>query len=269
MPLFSFIILCLLIQTPSSFAVSNRETPVVRVVEECAPSVVSIGTEKIVLLKQHPNWGQYGGALDDFFQNALTTQTVSAVKARSIGSGVIVRSDGLIATNAHVVQMANKIYVTLLDGTQWEASIIGVSKEDDLALIKIYPPKKLKSVRLSDSRLIMTGETAVAIGNPYGLENSVSVGIISGKNRALPATGLPRPFTGLLQTDAPINMGNSGGALLNLDGELMGINLALIQQAESIGFAIPSIKIQNMLAEYDRVFQKQNSKSKKIRIPVQ
>ena len=227
---------------------STRITPIVKIVKEWSPAVVNISTERVVTLRTNPFWGQFGGMISEF--NNQNAQTIGTMNLKSVGSGVIISKKGLILTNAHVVQMASKIYVILSDGKQAEAVMERISPEDDLALIKIEPPEELKQVKLADDAII--GETVVAVGDPLGLENSVSAGIISGLNRDIGSNGgVPNPvFTGLIQTDASINQGNSGGALFNLDGQLVGINIALVQGANSISFAIPYTKIKKVLKEH-------------------
>lgn len=231
-----------------ALADSARMTPAVKVIQRCAPAVVNISTEQLVLLRQNPFWGAYGTQLDDYF-NQYSKNYVGAMKFPSVGSGVLVTDDGIIVTNAHVIHMANKIFVTFSDGSTQEAALLGTSVDDDLALIKVKNPKA-KPVPLAHD--VMLGETVIAIGNPLGLQNSVSTGVISGTSRSF-ASSSSRAFTDLLQTDASINPGSSGGALLNLDGELEGINLAVVQNAQNIGFAVPAKKVQSMLEEYRKV----------------
>jgi serine protease Do len=150
-------------------------------------------------------------------------------------------------TNAHVIQKANTIYVVLKDGTILDAHVVKVSQSDDLAIIKSELPSQVKGVSFADSTDLKIGETVIAIGNPLGLENSVTVGVVSGKDRMFSSLQCEYSCSGLVQTDASINPGNSGGALLNLDGELVGINVAVVQSAQNIGFAIPAVKIQRLL----------------------
>lgn len=242
----------LLLEPTAGAWAGPRESAIVKVVREHSPSVVNISTERVVVLQQHPYWNAYGSAFNEFF-NQYARQTVSTMKLKGIGSGVIVSSDGLIVTNLHVVNMASKAYVILSDGTTVEATCPAKSPSDDIAILKIAPPRKLKPVRFADDVLI--GETVVSIGNAFGLENSVSSGIVSGTNRGFT---LPDGFvySGLIQTDSPINIGSSGGALFNLDGELAGINLAVVQGAQSIGFAIPATKIQDILRQYYEYLKK-------------
>jgi serine protease Do len=230
---------------------SSRETPIVRVVREYASAVVNIRTEQILDLKEFQEWGMYGEELDTFSQEYFgESHSEGTVIYKSIGSGVILDNNGLIVTNAHVVQKARDIYVVLNDGAILQAEVIGMNQNDDLAIIKTELPYPVREVRFADINDLMIGETVIAIGNPLGLENSVSVGVLSGKDRAFSSARCSYVCSGLLQIDAPINPGNSGGALLNLDGELIGVNLAVVQSAESIGFAVPANKIVNLLKIY-------------------
>jgi serine protease Do len=231
-----------------------RQTPIVKVVRDTAASVVNIATEKIILLRQNPFWGNYGSDFDTMFDkfSGFHGMTARALKLKSVGSGVIVDKSGLVVTNAHVVNMATNIFVILNDGTQVKGQLVYENKDDELALIKITSPKPLREARLGQTRDLMLGETVVAIGNPLGLENSVTAGIISGKNRKVYSSHGEFISGGLLQTDAPINPGNSGGALFNLDGELIGINVAVVEYSQSIGFAIPVEKVRESMEGYKR-----------------
>jgi serine protease Do len=231
---------------------SERETPVVRVVREYAPMVVNIRTETIIDLRESPEWGQYGEELDAFFKEYFgEIYSEGTLTHKSLGSGVILDNTGLIVTNAHVIQKAQTIYVVLKDGTILDAHVVKVSQGDDLAVIKTELPSGVKGVQFADSTDLKIGETVIAIGNPLGLENSVTVGVVSGKDRAFASPQCEYACSGLVQTDASINPGNSGGALLNLDGELVGINVAVVQSAQNIGFAIPAVKIQRLLEELE------------------
>jgi serine protease Do len=232
---------------------SARVTPVVQVVRVFAPLVVNIRTENVVDLKKLPEWGRYGAKLDAFLKKYYgEIYSKGVLQYKSLGSGVIVSNEGLIVTNAHVVQKATQIYVVLYDGTMVEARALKVDPEDDLAVIKAELPYPVIKVRYADVGDLMVGETVIAIGNPLGLENSVSVGVVSGKDRAFSSPECEYVCSGLVQTDAPINPGNSGGALFNLDGELVGINVAVVQEAQNIGFAIPAAKIIKLLSEVEK-----------------
>jgi Do/DeqQ family serine protease len=160
---------------------------------------------------------------------------------RGIGTGMIIDSNGHILTNYHVVSGATKITVKMASAEEWEAKIVGVDPKTDLAVIRIKPPKTLPHLTFGDSDKLRVGEWVVAIGNPRGLEQTVTAGIISAKHRA----GIldPSSYQDYIQTDAAINPGNSGGPLLNLSGEVVGVNAAIVSESggfEGIGFAIPS-----------------------------
>jgi S1-C subfamily serine protease/HSP20 family molecular chaperone IbpA len=235
----------------NAYADNARETPVVKVVKDNSGAIVSISTEKIVLLQENPLWGAYGNNIDSLFRQFYGAYPpVHALKLKSVGSGVILDKEGIIVTNAHVVNMTTNIFVILNDGTQVKGEIKYESTDSDLAIVKIDPPRPLKEVRIGQTNDLMIGETAIAIGNPWGLENSVSAGVISGKNRTLYAQNGQPVLSGLIQTDTPINPGNSGGALLNLNGELIGINTAMVQNSQGIGFAIPVEKVKEVLENY-------------------
>lgn len=152
------------------------------------------------------------------------------------GSGVIISSDGYIATNHHVVDDANEITVVLFDETEYDGKVIGTDPKTDLALVKIEPRNPLPAVDFGDSDALRVGEWVMAIGNPFGLSETVTAGIVSAKGRVIGAG----PYDDFIQTDASINPGNSGGPLFNLDGDVVGINTAISAQGQGIGFAIPS-----------------------------
>lgn len=229
-----------------------RHSTVVEAIKKCSPSVVNISTEHIVLLRQNPFWGNYGGLLDDLHAR-FPMERLTAMKLPSLGSGVIVSDDGLIVTNAHVIQRGSKIYVTLLDGKTYEAVSLGTDLVNDLALIKIEPKHTIKPIRFADD--VLLGETVITIGNPFGLQNSVSAGIISGTGRRFSSPDENREIGDLVQTDAAISPGSSGGALVNLEGKLVGINIAVVQNAPNIGFAVPVAKVRALLAEYEKIIK--------------
>ncbi|MDC0335650.1 Do family serine endopeptidase [Pseudodesulfovibrio sp.] len=160
------------------------------------------------------------------------------------GSGFVITPDGLIVTNYHVIEGADKVTVKFQDDTKEHvATVIGSDKETDLAVIKIDTKKQLPVLRFGNSETLQVGEWVIAIGNPYGLDNTVTAGIISAKHRIIGAG----PFDNFLQTDASINPGNSGGPLLNMKGEVIGINTAINANAENIGFAIPSTQAEKII----------------------
>ncbi len=213
-------------------------------VKQVGSAVVNISTERMVK-------NQFGGMLpgmprefQEFFEQFdpfMGPQSGAKERLQSaLGTGFIISSDGYIVTNNHVVKNADKIYVTLSEQNnkqdKVEAKVIGSDAETDLALLKISVKKDLPAIKFGDSDKMEVGDWVVAIGNPFGLSNTVTTGIISAKGRDIHAG----PYDNFLQTDASINPGNSGGPLLNLDGEVIGINTAIAASGQGIGFAIPS-----------------------------
>ena len=180
-----------------------------------------------------------------------------ALSREGAGSGVIVNSAGFILTNAHVVKNANKIRVKLWDGSETDAKILGIDMQTDLAVIKIEASKGLPVARMGDSDKLSVGDWVLAIGSPFGLEQTVTAGIISAKDRVTEAGATP--FQQFLQTDAAINPGNSGGPLVNLAGEVIGINTQIATNTgayNGIGFALPSataVEVYNQLISDGRV----------------
>jgi serine protease Do len=218
---------------------SRRITPEVEVVRAATPAVVFIQTNT----KRRTR--NFFGQIYD-------------MNGQSSGSGVVLSSDGFIVTNYHVVKDATEIRVSFeksIDDTVYDADLLSFVAEEDLALLKIRDSggREFATVPLGTSSDLMIGEKVVAIGNPYGHTNTVSVGIISGLHRGVkiqdPSTGLQLHFNDLIQTDASINPGNSGGPLININGELIGINNAVNQNAENIGFAIPIDRVKEVLQQ--------------------
>ena len=156
-------------------------------------------------------------------------------KQRSLGSGFIIDRDGYIVTNNHVIEGADEIKVSLANDKEFDAEIVGRDPNTDLALIKIKGASDLVPLKLGDSDKLLVGSWVVAIGSPFGLEQTVTAGIVSAKGRVI-GSG---PYDDFIQTDASINPGNSGGPLLNMNGEVVGINTAIVAQGQGIGFAIP------------------------------
>lgn len=195
----------------------------------------------------------FGGFFDPFgfFGNpgngGTRKQKVQTPKREATGSGVIISADGYIVTNNHVVEGADELTVTLNDNREFSARIIGTDKTTDLALIKV-DGKNLPTLPIADSDNVKVGEWVIAVGNPFGLNNTVTAGIISAKARSLGANGVES----FIQTDAAINQGNSGGALVNTKGELVGINAMLYSQTGSYagyGFAIPTSIMNKVVAD--------------------
>ncbi len=221
-----------------------RVTPVVVAFSKAKPAVVNISTTEVVR--------PLGLFEEDLFERFFERRLDRKIERHSLGSGVIIHPDGYIVTNAHVIQRAQRIHVTLADDSRYVARVIASTPTKDLAVLKIDPadridgtgdanapaPKKLAYLPLGRSDDLMVGETVIAIGNPMGLANSLSRGVISATGRTLRFRSGVR-IDELIQTDAPINPGNSGGPLLNIKGELIGINTAIRADAQNIGFAIP------------------------------
>ncbi|AKG23661.1 HhoA/HhoB/HtrA family serine endopeptidase [Calothrix sp. 336/3] len=157
---------------------------------------------------------------------------------RGTGSGFILSEDGRLLTNAHVVANTDTVQVTLKDGRSFEGKVIGIDTMTDVAVVKI-PAIKLPTVKLGNSQNLIPGQWAIAIGNPLGLDNTVTLGIISATDRTSAQVGVPDKRVSFIQTDAPINPGNSGGPLLNSNGEVIGVNTAIRADAQGLGFAIP------------------------------
>ena len=184
-------------------------------------------------------------AEDDFFERFFGDTPQREFKQKSLGSGFIISSDGYIFTNNHVVEQADKILVKLSDGKEYEAKIIGKDAKTDIALIKIKPTDSLPVAETGDSDKLRVGDWVMAIGNPFGLEQTVTAGIVSAKGRVIGAG----PYDNFIQTDASINPGNSGGPLFNMEGKVIGINTAIVAQGQGIGFAIPISMAKTILPD--------------------
>ncbi len=240
----------------SPFA-ANQNNPVVSIVKKTSIAVVNIDVEKTEKRSFSPFPFDDDPIFKRFFGDSFKEFTRS-VPMKGRGSGFIVTKEGQILTNNHVVEGMEKITVSVLlaDGSKktYDAKIIGSDPTYDLAVIKIEPDGTLPVLELGDSDAVEVGEFVVAIGNPYGFEQTVTAGVISAKNRSIHTQDVN--FDDFLQTDAAINPGNSGGPLLNMDGKVVGINTAIIPYAQGLGFAIPVNKakeIMNDLVSYGRV----------------
>lgn len=211
----------------------------VEVAKKVQPSVVNITTEKTITIKPWERFGEdffKGSPFEDFFKGGPREKGKEyRHRQRSGGSGVIVDKEGYILTNNHVIEGTDKVKVRLNDGREFIATVKGQDSRTDLAVLHIKA-KDLPVAILGDSDNLDVGEWAIAIGSPFGLEHTVTVGVISAKGRSGLGTGTYEDF---VQTDASINPGNSGGPLINIDGEVIGINAMIIQPGTGIGFAIP------------------------------
>ena len=214
---------------PSSFA---------DLAEKLMPSVVNISTSQTVVTRSNPFPGfefPPGSPFEDMFKDFGTPQKK---KAYALGSGFIIDSSGIIVTNNHVIKGAEDILVRIEGGEDYEAEVIGADPLSDLAVLKIKSNEKFKPVKFGDSDKARIGDWVIAIGNPLGLSGTVTAGIISARNRNI---GMTR-YEDFIQTDASINQGNSGGPLFNMDGQVIGINTAILGREGNIGigFSIPS-----------------------------
>lgn len=230
----------------------NRRTPLVRAVERISPAVVNIYTTEISRPVRNPFRNFNNNLFDQFFRDFLPP---NKSQKRSLGSGVLINSEGYILTNEHVIAKAAKIHVVLDDKQEFDASVIGADIKSDLAIIKIDSSKPFPFIKMGRSDDLMIGERVIAIGNPFGLQQTVTTGIISALNRNIRA-GKNMVYSDFIQVDASINPGNSGGPLLNINGSLIGINTAIFQKAEAIGFAIPidhAKRIVDELIRYGKV----------------
>ncbi|MBN2097389.1 MAG: DegQ family serine endoprotease [Candidatus Omnitrophica bacterium] len=237
------------------------ENDFVRVAKEVGPAVVSISaehTEKVGPRSYFQFFGNDGDEFnqyfDQFFKDFFGEMPQREYKQKGLGSGFIIDEEGYILTNQHVVENADKITVTLPDGRRFDAELKGSDSRSDLAVIKIEA-KHLPVLKLGNSDQVKIGQWAIAVGNPFGFavgsaEPTVTAGIISALNRSLPQT-YQRNYTDLIQTDAAINPGNSGGPLVNIKGEVIGINVAIFSPSGGnigIGFAIPVNTANDILA---------------------
>ncbi|HKS96315.1 MAG TPA: Do family serine endopeptidase, partial [Terriglobia bacterium] len=231
-----------------------------KIAKSLEPAVVNINTESTVkpAMRRRPG-GQggddednpFGDFFDKFFGNP---NDGGPIREHSLGSGVIVDSKGYIVTNRHVVEKADRIRVHLQDdppGVQHDAKVIGTDNETDLAVIKVEVDKALPTAKLGNSDSMQVGDWVLAIGSPFGLQATVTAGIVSAKGRNIVPN---RQFQSFIQTDAAINPGNSGGPLVNMDGEVIGINTAILTDTNAyagVGFALPSdtvAKVYNAIA---------------------
>lgn len=186
--------------------------------------------------------------LEKFFGDFFSPELERREKRTSLGSGVIIDGTrGVVLTNAHVVENATRISVALNDEREFEASIVGMDPDSDLAVLKIQTNQKLPAIQMGNSDDIMIGEAVIAIGNPFGFSHTVTTGVISAVKRNIKTA--ERVFHEFIQTDASINPGNSGGPLLNINGELIGINTAIYAQAHGIGFAIPINRAKRIISD--------------------
>src|SRR5213078_3951475 len=232
----------------SSSSAARGPDTIADVAEKVIDAVVNISTSQKVEtrnspLPQLPNDPQLDELFRDFFnrrgQGDPQNRERGPRRVNSLGSGFIIDSAGIVVTNNHVISEADEITVILNDGARLKAELIGKDQKTDLALLRVKPDKPLKAVKFGDSEKLRLGEWVIAIGNPFSLGGSVTAGIVSARNRDINSG----PYDNYIQTDAAINRGNSGGPLFNLNGEVIGVNTAIISPSGGsigIGFAVPA-----------------------------
>lgn len=232
----------------------SAESFVATAIARTGPAVVRIDTETVVTRRVDPFFD------DPFFRDFFGTMPTPQQQEQHLvgqGSGFIVDKTGVILTNAHVVDNAGKVTVTLRDGRTFKGEVKGTDEVTDLAVVRIDPQgEALPVAPLGDSSQLQVGDWAIAVGNPVGLDNTVTLGIISTLGRSAAKAGIPDKRVEFIQTDAAINPGNSGGPLLNAQGEVIGINTAIRADAMGIGFAIPinqARTIETLLAAGQKV----------------
>ena len=224
-----------------------------------SPTVVNVKVVKVEKVASFPSFpqeempeGPFKEFFDKFFHDMpngmpILPQNPRMPRIQGAGSGVIISKDGYVLTNNHVVEGAKEITITLADHKEYKARIVGRDPKTDLAVLKIEAHESFPAAALGDSDNIKVGDWVVAIGNPFGLNNTVTSGIVSAKGRVIGAG----PYDNFIQTDASINPGNSGGPLFNMNGEVVGINTAIIAQGQGIGFAIPVNTVKPLIPQLE------------------
>ncbi|NNF79664.1 MAG: trypsin-like serine protease, partial [Rhizobiales bacterium] len=260
--LFGFIALFAVVTAPSS-ASAQGPASVADLAEKLSGAVVNISTTQKVKQTARNNQGSpvpnlpENSPFRDFFKDFFDNQPGQPGqrrtprrprRANSLGSGFVVDPDGIVITNNHVIADAEEITVNFADGSKLPAELIGRDSKTDIAVLKVKPEKPLQSVEFGDSKVLRVGDWVMAIGNPFGLGGSVTLGIVSARNRDINAG----PYDDFIQTDAAINRGNSGGPLFNMDGKVVGINTAIISPSGGsigIGFSIPASTATGVISQ--------------------
>ncbi len=231
--------------------VDALQSAFVGVAQRVRPAVVNIGTIQVARARRAPfSPGQSDDPFfKDFFDQFFGNQTPGApgeFRQPGLGSGVIIDKRGYVLTNFHVVKGADGVTVRLSDKHEFRGRIVGSDPKTDLAIVKFEPDHELTLATLGNSDTLRVGEWAIAIGNPFGLDQTVTVGVISATGRS--DVGIAT-YENFIQTDASINPGNSGGPLVNLKGEVIGINTAIVASGQGIGFAIPANMVKRVVAQ--------------------
>jgi S1-C subfamily serine protease len=246
----------LLALTPASNAWAQPVAPqapaqkggsfVAAAVNRVGAAVVRIDTERTITRNPNPMFND--PFFRQFFREGMMPDAPYEEHLQGQGSGFVINEDGTILTNAHVIDGADEVVVTLKDGRKFPAEVKGVDEVTDLAVVKIQGQGGFPTSTLGDSDQVQVGDWAIAVGNPLGLDNTVTLGIVSTLNRPSATAGIPEKRLDFIQTDAAINPGNSGGPLLNEQGDVIGINTAIRANAMGIGFAIPINKAKEITA---------------------
>jgi serine protease Do len=240
-------ILLLVCAVPAgAFVDPARKSVVVEAVDRTRPAVVNISTEQVIESRGAPFSFQFQPFADEFFRDFFDARPQRSTRT-SLGSGVIVDDKGTILTNEHVILRGAEITVTLHDGRDFQARMLGSDADSDLAVLRLQSDETLPHVELGRSDDLMIGETVIAIGNPFALSHTVTTGVVSATGRSI--RDQERTYVDLIQTDASINPGNSGGPLLNIKGDLIGINTAIYGKAQGIGFAIPVERARRVMRD--------------------
>ena len=234
-----------------------RPTNLADLAEQVDDAVVNISATQTIeekggsAIPDLPKGTPFDEMFEEFFKNHGGVPHPRAQKAQSLGSGFVIDPSGIVITNNHVVGDANDILVIFTDGRKLKAKVIGKDSKVDVAVLKVESDKPLKSVKFGDSDKARVGDGVMAVGNPFGLGETVTAGIISARNRNIDSG----PYDDFLQTDASINKGNSGGPLFNMQGEVIGINTAILSPSGGsigIGFATPSDTVQPVIAQLEQ-----------------
>jgi serine protease Do len=229
--------------------------------EKVMPSVVNISTTQEVggtdmSGSDEDGEQQLPPGLPDFFRDFFENRKIPPQEAHAMGSGFVIDPSGIVITNNHVVDGADKVVVTLNDGTELDAEVLGRDRRTDIAVLKVKTDKPLQAAQFGDSDALRVGEWVIAVGNPYGLSGTVTAGIVSAIDRDINAG----PYDDFIQTDAAINQGNSGGPLFDMDGKVVGVNSVIISRSGGnvgIGFSIPSRLVQRVVADLRKYGQVQ------------
>ena len=255
----AFAVASTLLGAPLALAPANpafaqsRPTNLADLVDAVAEAVVNISATQTVDDKDSaapdlPKGTPFDEMFEEFFKNHGINPQPRARRAQSLGSGFVIDPSGIVITNNHVIGDANDIVVIFTDGRKLKATVVGKDSKVDVAVLKVESDKPLKTVNFGDSGKMRVGDGVMAVGNPFGLGETVTAGIISARNRNIDSG----PYDDFLQTDASINKGNSGGPLFNLQGEVIGINTFLVSSSDSfsgMGFAIPSDTVKNVVTQ--------------------